>query len=399
MESATVVNEAPLVLSVNEDIGEDSKELDLKNPDLVKKADMYVAQLISVEAKDLGKQQALVSAVESMGLELQRSAASKSSMLQGPLRDLQATNQEGKGGVADSLIDLKMQVESLDPSGMDFSAGFLTRLVGWIPGVGTPMKKYFSKFENAQTVIDAIINSLEKGKDQLHRDNISLVEDQKEMREMTYKLTDQVQLATIIDQKLDAKMTRELANDEGVKKFVGEELIFPLRQRIQDLQQQLAVNQQGVLALEVVIRNNKELIRGVNRALNVTITALEVAVTVATAVAHQKIVLDKINALNATTDNIIAGTAKALRTTVAETNKLASSSSLSMETLRQAFVDTRAAMDDISTFRMNALPKMATAILEMDNITKEAENCIQKMEKGNVARPKLAESETLSIEA
>jgi len=38
-----------------------------------------------------------------------------------------------------------------------------------------------------------------------------------------------------------------------------------LRQRIQDLQQQLAVNQQGVLAVELIIRNNKELMKGVDK--------------------------------------------------------------------------------------------------------------------------------------
>ncbi len=70
------------------------------------------------------------------------------------------------------------------------------------------------------------------------------------------------------------------------------DLLFPLRQRIQDLQQQLPVNQQGLLTTELVIRNNRELIRGVNRALNVTVYALQVAATSALALANQKIVLE-----------------------------------------------------------------------------------------------------------
>ena len=51
-------------------------------------------------------------------------------------------------------------------------------------------------------------------------------------------------------------------------KFVTEEVLFPLRQRIMDMQQMIVVNQQGVMATEVVIRNNKELMRGVERARN-----------------------------------------------------------------------------------------------------------------------------------
>ena len=76
-----------------------------------------------------------------------------------------------------------------------------------------------------------------------------------------------------------------------------------------DLQQQLAVNQQGVLATALIIRNNRELVRGVDRAIDVTISALQVAVAVAMAVAHQKVVLDKVEALNRTTSDMIAGTA------------------------------------------------------------------------------------------
>ncbi len=68
------------------------------------------------------------------------------------------------------------------------------------------------------------------------------------------------------------------------------------------------------MALDVIIENNKELIMGVDRAVNVTVRALEVAVTVALALANPKIALTKIEALNKTTSDMIAGTAERLRT-------------------------------------------------------------------------------------
>ena len=82
----------------------------------------------------------------------------------------------------------------------------------------------------------------------------------------------------------DATLYTDILQDDPMYKFVSEELLFPLRQRIQDLQQQLLVNQQGFLTIEMIIRNNKELIRGVNRALNTTVSALQVAVTLATSI-------------------------------------------------------------------------------------------------------------------
>jgi len=175
----------------------------------------------------------------------------------------------------------------------------------------------------------------------------------------------------------------ELKPDEPKHKFINEEILFPLRQRIQDLQQQMVVNQQGILSIEMIIRNNKELIRGVNRALNVTMSALQVAVTLALALANQRIVLDKVNALNETTNNLIAGTAERLKTQGAEIHKKAASTQLDMDTLKKAFSDIREALNDISKFRLEALPKMASTILELNKITNEQDKALEDLEKGN----------------
>jgi len=50
--------------------------------------------------------------------------------------------------------------------------------------------------------------------------------------------------------------------------------------------------------IETIVRNNKELIRGVDRTLNVTINALSTASTLAIALQHQKKVLEGVNAVN-----------------------------------------------------------------------------------------------------
>jgi uncharacterized protein YaaN involved in tellurite resistance len=291
--------------------------------------------------------------------------------------------------VANALINLKMKVEELDPGKFDFEAGWLTRTLGRLPGVGTPIKRYFSKFESAQTVIGTIIRSLENGKDQLQRDNITLFEDQKQMQEAAKKLEKAVQLGMLIDQKLQYKLEREIPVTDPKHKFVAEELLFPLRQRIIDLQQQLAVSQQTVLATEIIIRNNKELTRGVDRALNVTISALETAASVAMALANQKIVLDKINSVNQTTSDLIQGTAARLKTQGVEIHKQASGAQLNLEALKSSFQDIKTAMQDVSTFRTNALPQMANTILELDKISKDANQALQKMEEGNKAKPQI----------
>ncbi len=154
-----------------------------------------------------------------------------------------------------------------------------------------------------------------------------------------------------------------------------------------DLQQQLAVNQQGGLAAEIIIRNNKELGRGVNRALNVTVTALEVGATVAMALANQKIVLEKVESVSKTTSDLIAGTAARLKTQGTQIHNQASTAQLNIESLKSAFADIQTAMEDVSNFRVNALPQMANTIMELDKISASAEKAIQRMEEGNRAKP------------
>jgi uncharacterized protein YaaN involved in tellurite resistance len=359
------------------------------DPELQEQAERYAQMLVTFNPDDFKARQEHTGAVEQMGSRLQRESAHRSAMLQGPIRNLSKRGEDG-GEVANSLIDLKLQVEELDPARIDLEPGWMTRWLGWLPVVGHPLKHYFSMYESAQTVIDAIVRSLENGRDQLGRDNLTLADDQTAMRALTLRLEKSIKLGRLIDHSLEYKLDRDIPSDDARYQFVQEELLFPLRQRIQDLQQQLAVNQQGVLAIEIIIRNNKELVRGVNRAIAVTVSALQVAVTVAMALADQKIVLDKINALSATTSDLISGTAARLRTQGVEIHQQAAQTQLDMEALKSAFSDIQAAMEDISRFRQEALPQMATTILEMDRMTAEAEGTIQKLESGNQARPTMA---------
>ena len=57
--------------------------------------------------------------------------------------------------------------------------------------------------------------------------------------------------------------------------------LFYTRQRTTDLLTQMAVTVQGYLALDLVKKNNVELVKGVDRASTTTVSALRTAVTVA----------------------------------------------------------------------------------------------------------------------
>ena len=348
------------------------------DPTVQSRADALFTDLMSLSRSTDNDRTQARSTVDSLGQALQKESARQSQLLQAPVQQLAGRAEDG-GEVANALIDLKVQVESLDPAGFDLSPGWWSRLAGRLPFIGTPLKRYFSRYEAASTVIAAIVDSLDAGRKQLERDNITLKADQSDMRQLTEKLARAIEVGKQVDAQLERSMEREHADDEDLCSFIQENLLFPLRQRIMDLQQQLAVNQQGILTIEVILQNNRELIRGVDRATQVTVSALQIAVTLALSLAHQKVVLDKIDAVNRTTDDLIAGTASQLRAQGADIQARAASSQLDLETLKRSFQDINAALDDIAGFRQQALPAMGEAVSEMTRLTDKAASRIDTL--------------------
>jgi uncharacterized protein YaaN involved in tellurite resistance len=149
-----------------------------------------------------------------------------------------------------------------------------------------------------------------------------------------------------------------------------------------DLQGMTVVNQQGIMAIEVVMRNNKELIRGVDRARNVTVSALKTSVTVASALYNQRIVLGKIEMLNQTTDSLISGTSRMLREQGAAIHKQSLETGISVDTLKQAFTDVIAALDSISVYKQEALPRMRETISQFRELADTGERQIERLERG-----------------
>lgn len=317
--------------------------------------------------------------VDELGADIQRRAAYQSELLKTPMRTL-AEQGDGGGPVAQALTGLRQRMHELDPQRHHLARRGIDRILKLIPGMSTGLERYFQKYENAQQALDAIIHELEAGKDRLGRDNLTLADDQQALEEAAEKLQEQIELGQLIDQRLVLN-AEALPQEDAERRFIEEELLFPLRQRIVDLQQQLAVSQQGVLALEVLIRNNRELIRGVDRAINVTVSALSVAVTVALGLANQRLVLDKVEALNATTSNMIAGTAQALRQQGSDIQARAGSTMLDMQKLEQSFGDVMAAIDDVSRYRREALPRLAEQVNRLDTLAHQGGEAIKRMQR------------------
>jgi uncharacterized protein YaaN involved in tellurite resistance len=290
--------------------------------------------------------------------EITRSANVSNRMLERPARAMAAL---GEGSpVAKMLLDLRGTVEKLDPSrqGDLFSP---RKLLGVLP-FGNKLRDYFRGYESSQTHLNAIIESLRRGKDELLRDNASIEQEKATMWTLMGELEKHGYLARALGDAVEREVAALETTDPEHAKALQEDVLFTARQKQQDIATQLAVNVQGYMALDLIKRNNAELVKGVDRATTTTVAALRTAVITAQAVANQKLVLDQITALQSTTSNLIVSTSKLLRSNATRIQEGASSATIDVEKLKEAFANVRATIDSMADYRIKALSSMERTV-------------------------------------
>lgn len=333
-------------------------------------------QIMDVNLDDIVERREILQAVEGLGQDIVRKSAEKNDMLSKRMVDFSREGGES-GEVAKSLEQLAVKMRDLDPSHVDFAkSGPLGKLFN-------PVRKYFERYKTADAEIGDIVQSLERGKATLKSDNVTLELEEDSMRDLTKQLNQQIEMATDLDAYLSGAVEKARADgsaDPERIKFVEEEVIFPLRQKILDFQQLLTVNQQGIVSMNIVRRNNLELMRAVDRAESVTVSALRVAATVAGALYNQRITLEKVTTLNAATNEMITSTSRMLKEQGAAIQQQATEANISTDTLKASFADTIQALEDISTYKQQALPRIKQTIAEFQAIAEEGQKHIDRIE-------------------
>ena len=279
-------------------------------------------------------------------------------------------------GIGADLTELRKTVEDLDPKRQgSLSPG--RKLFGLIP-FGNRMRNYFRQYQSSQTHISAILARLASGKDELLMDNAAIDTERANLWKMMHKLEQMIHISKTLDQQLEDKANELDATEPAKAKAIRETALFYTRQRTTDLLTQMAVTVQGYLALDLVKKNNVELVKGVDRASTTTVSALRTAVTVAQAMTNQRLVLEQIGALNTTTAGMIDSTGELLRTQTGAIHEQAASSTIPLETLQRAFQNIYDTMDQIDQFKLQALGNMKQTV---DTLGKEVEKS-----KGYIAR-------------
>jgi uncharacterized protein YaaN involved in tellurite resistance len=327
---------------------------------------------------------ARLDAIHNLGnKEIRASANVSNRMLDKPVNAMQNGAFNDTAPISRSLLELRRTVEDLDPTrqGDLFSQ---QKLLGIIP-FGNHLHDYFMHYQSSQSHINIIIEALYKGQDELRKDNAAIEQEKVNLWNLMQKLQQYI----YVGRKIDVALTDRIASIERSSpekaRVVKEEMLFYVRQKVQDLLTQQAVNIQGYLALDMVRRNNLELIKGVDRATTTTVAALRTAVIVAQALANQKLVLDQISALNTTTSSLIESTSELLRKQTVDIHQQAASATLSVQALQKAFANIYESMDMISNFKMQALSNMQQTVDALSKEIQKSQTYLDRVRRAEAA--------------
>ncbi len=340
----------------------------------------YIDSLTKLEAQS-PEFERKVSSISRMGYdENRRSAEASSRFLDRPISALKQGPMTQGSHVSSALVSLRQQVEDLDPSR---HLGQKRGLINFrkVP-FGDQVNDYFRRYQSAQHHIEAIVAGLYRGQDELLRDNAALDQEKVHLWLIKSRLEQYVLMAGALDEALTRTISNLESSDHEKARVLKEDALFYVRQKRQDLLTQLSVVVQGYLALDLIRKNNIELVKGVERATTTTVSALRTAIIAALALGNQKLVLDQVTALNTTTGNIIESTSQMLRQQTLEIANQAASATVSIEKLQTAFNNIYATIDTIDTFKLAALESMRKTI---DSLTSEVAKAQQYVERAKSA--------------
>jgi len=340
---------------------------------LDEKVEGFIATLIATDANspEFGKQ---VDQLTNIGRrEIAEAAGHSNRFLDRPTKAMDKDSNVGT-----NLAELRRTIEDLDP-GAKGNLLAPKRLFGLIP-FGSKMRDYFDGYKSAQTHISSILQHLASGKDDLLKDNAAIDVERQGLWQAMGRLEQMIHVAKTLDTRLEEKAADLDISDPAKAKAIRETALFYVRQRVQDLLTQMAVTVQGYLALDLVKKNNVELVKGVDRASTTTVAALRTAVTVAQALTGQKMVLQQITALNTTTANIIDSTGELLRTQTAQIHQQAAASTIPIDTLKRAFQNIYSTMDAIDSFKLQALDNMKSTVNVLTDEVEKSRGYIARAE-------------------
>lgn len=347
------VLQAPETISVvSEDVARTALPLraDMQHA-VEEQVDRFMQSLLSEDVQSDAFRQRLDSAF-ALGRE---EISIASSLMQGRL--LQANFMDMEDSSAFKAIqEMRGHLDALNP-GKEGDLFQMQKFLGFIP-YGNKLQTYFRKYQGAAGQLQKSMQQLYTARDDMQRDVIDIEATRVKLWDAMQKLKAAIHFAECLDSRLQQRVIALKSTDAQRAKALEQEVLFYVRQNLQDMLTQQAVCTNGYLALDVLKKTGREMMNGCSRVATTGMSALAVAQTVARATGNQIKVMDALTGINSTIENLMTETGRQLNQHTDRVGQFAQNPMIGIDKLKDMFDQTFKAMDAMDSFRSKAIEVM-----------------------------------------
>ena len=298
-----------------------------------------------------------------------------STILDKPIRDLVNPGDTTQNFISTNLVKIKTEADKINPAKFDFNQGFLGRMISKITG-SSRLGEYATKFVSVKENIESINNSLSGGVLVLEKDINDFEKESKRFRTITKNLKEKI--VYLEDMRTEITKVIEETEDLEVKKALQEKVLYELNTHVLDLLAVESAAMQGIASIDILIKNNKTLVKGVNRARNVAIPVLTIGFVIASGISNQKKILNVVQSVNKSSSEIMLKNAEMLKSQGMEIQKQATESLLDLSDMQKAVETLISSIEEVETFKVASLPKMQESIKSFNELSLKLDSKLSK---------------------
>ena len=314
--------------------------------------------------------------IDSMGMaEAKEIALSSNNLMNRQLKELDNSSVKENKKVVKSLMDMENKIVELNPAkaGINWDDPLRGgRIFGIkLPFIGDKLQKYIQKTRDASQYIEMVNKELDEGS-RIIRESIGEIDLEKQKNlEITMRSNEYLYLNSAIVKKVESRMIENKLNDKE-KELVTEVILYPLEQKKSDLNTQIHVAITSYYGLDVIQKNNKELLRGVQRCQMVALPALNTSITMASALADQKNVHGTVGAINQTAEEMLNNVSTMVSSQSQQIQKSAQSETIKRKSIMDNYKKIEDALKKTSEYRLQAHAALKKDNEKMEELTKNA---------------------------
>jgi uncharacterized protein YaaN involved in tellurite resistance len=357
----TEIKDLPVASSVSE---EDST-----------KVDTIVDRLMGLDFNDGETKEGVVHGLRVLNDKVMEEASQfTSEALKKRMGGLQAT---AEGDVVfQGMMDLNAKLKEVHPSNYDLTENFFHKILPFL----SPVRNYFAKFQTMESVIGGYQENLERGIEERELDLDILREDKKSLYNAEKLLKQGIEFNKLLQDKLETKIKMDVS-DASQKQFLEGQILSNLLRQTQGLEEMRAVNLQGQMSMEMLLKTGLEVIDGAKRCIRISINALTIAGVIQHVLTGQRKLLEAVTEVNKTATQMVDWNAKQLSTTMIEVGRMASETSLDIDVLINAIEMSTKAIDDDIKYRQEAIPMIKERISRLGEASNKAQKTTDDLAK------------------